>query len=322
MSIKAESDTAKTILKFPKFEDIKVSTKTFIIATNLCLDIQKLYLSLPITGYVVIPKKRGRKKKVDHVDPNIDIECGSIITVEFGNNIRGVNLKRKKYIQPESPSYSPVVKKNTYFRNSITIVMIIDGKRINFKVSRNGKIQMTGCKNDEHAERCVKYLWHHINTHTDIYTKPENEPFTATFIPAMRNIDFPIGFNINRSNLDSYINMETEYNSLLETSFGYTGVNIKIPVKVNIMELKLKQMFNIDGNIWKEGHLLYGDYIDTLPLKEQDKKRRERYNTFLVFHSGKCIMSGTVAEWMKDTYYDFLDIIRNCYEDIEERLEV
>ena len=31
------------------------------------------------------------------------------------------------------------------------------------------------------------------------------------------------------------INEETEYTSLLETSFGYTGVNIKIPMnKVNI----------------------------------------------------------------------------------------
>jgi hypothetical protein len=47
----------------------------------------------------------------------------------------------------------------------------------------------------------------------------------------MTNIDFNVGFTINRENLDKYINSNTDYNSLLETSFGYTGVNIKIPMQ-------------------------------------------------------------------------------------------
>lgn len=51
-------------LVFPKFEDIKVSTKTFIIMTNIVINLCELYLKLPITNYIVIPKKRGRKKKV------------------------------------------------------------------------------------------------------------------------------------------------------------------------------------------------------------------------------------------------------------------
>ncbi len=49
-------------LKFPEFDEIKVSTKTFIAMTNLTIDLKKLFEYLPITDYKVVPKKRGRKK--------------------------------------------------------------------------------------------------------------------------------------------------------------------------------------------------------------------------------------------------------------------
>ena len=83
-------------LVFPRFEDIPVSTKTFIVMTNLTLDIKKLYEFLPITEYIVVPKRRGRKKKTTAADPNKNIPDGSIITVDLANNVRGVCLKKKK----------------------------------------------------------------------------------------------------------------------------------------------------------------------------------------------------------------------------------
>lgn len=50
-------------LKYPEFDDIVVSTKTFIVKTNLVMDLKKLFDFLPVTDYVMLPKKRGRKKK-------------------------------------------------------------------------------------------------------------------------------------------------------------------------------------------------------------------------------------------------------------------
>ena len=84
--------TNKT-LNFPDFDDIKVSTKTFIAMTNLKIDLNKLFDFLPITEYIVVPKKRGRKKKNASEDPNVDIKSGSIITMKFENNLKGVDLK-------------------------------------------------------------------------------------------------------------------------------------------------------------------------------------------------------------------------------------
>jgi len=332
-----KGETTVDKLVFPVFDTIKVSTKTFIVMTNMTLDIDKLFNFLPITDYILVPKKRGRKKKIEPSDPNKGIPSGSIITLEYQNMIRGVDLKKKKKKNKDKK------KRGNYFRNSVTVVQIIEDKKINYKISRNGKFQMTGCKKDEHAEECVKWFWEFIKNTKGIYRFINDEKsvtdydsdtdddsddgsektLKAIFIPAMRNIDFGLNFFVDREKLDEYFNMCTDYHSLLETSFGYTGVNIKIPIVKPIQDLQLKQITCLDG-IWIEPSLVsYDEYLSMLPEKDVTKKlKKQRYNTFLVFHSGKVIMSGMEATFMKDVYAEFLDIIRECYNIIEERLEI
>jgi TATA-box binding protein (TBP) (component of TFIID and TFIIIB) len=327
-----EKESSK--LKFPEFNSIKVSTKTFILMTNLILDIDKMFKCLPITEYILIPKRRGRKKKNEPINPNINISSGSIITLEYQNNIRGVDLKKKKKNKDKK-------KRGNYFRNSVTIVMVIDGKKINYKVSANGKFQMTGCKHDQQAELCIKWFWSYIKDNKDIYSfsntnqmielnknpleKYEIIPdsfLKIVFIPAMRNIDFSLNFLVDREKLDEYFNTCTEYHSLLETSFGYTGVNIKIPIKKSIKDLLLKEIVYKDDKWSEESLIPYTEYLSMLPDKDVLKKLKKiRYNTFLVFHSGKTIMSGMESSFMEDEYYEFLNIIRDCYDIIEERLD-
>lgn len=315
----------KNELKFPDFDDIKVSTKTCIVVTNIMLDIKSLFEALPITDYIVIPKKRGRKKKNEPEDPNKGIPSGSIITLEYENNIRGVDLKKKKKNKDKK-------KRGNYFRNSVTVVMIMEDKKINFKISRNGKFQMTGCRDDTHSENCVKFIWNYIKNTKNIYkwysdseSNSDSElknNLKAIFIPAMRNIDFGLGFYVDRERLDEYFNRSTNYNSLLETSFGYTGVNIKIPMLKPITDLMLKQLECCNDEWIDPVYVDYMTYINMLSPKEAQKKlNKQRHNTFLVFHSGKTIFSGMDATFMKDTYYEFINIIRDCYDIIEERLE-
>ena len=290
---------ASSKLVFPDFDKIKVSTKTFIIMTNIALNIDKLFNYLPITPYIVVPKRRGRKKKNEPEDPNKDIPTGSIITLEYQNNLRGVDMKKKKKKNDDK-------KRGNYFRNSVTIIMVIENKRINFKVSRNGKFQMTGCKKDDHAEQCVKWFWKYIQHSKDIYSFSDIEPkpdidtdtdsedddyeikkeklkqqnklesvLKAMFIPAMRNIDFGLDFFVDREKLDEYFNTCTDYHSLLETSFGYTGVNIKIPIKKSILELQLKQITCVDGEWIEPSFVPFNDYLKHLPKKDVDKKLKK-----------------------------------------------
>lgn len=304
----------KKCLLFPKFEDNKVSTKTIIASSNITIDMNVLFEKLPTIEYTIVPKKRGRKRKVSNVDPNVHLENGSIITVKYEDKIKGVDLKKKSKMYKK--------KNGKYFRNSLSIVMIIDNKKINFKASKNGKFQITGCKSDVHAETCMKYFWKYIEEYGDVVYKFKNiESFEVIFIPAMRNIDFDLGFLVDREKLSKYINLMTQYYSMLEASFGYTGVNIKFPMKDDIIFLELKKI-SYKNKSWTESKVTYNDYLDNIDEKDKEKKlQKNRYNTFLVFHSGKVIMSGMTAEFMKDTYYEFLEIINMCYDKIEEILE-
>lgn len=302
--------------KFPNFKTIPVRTKTFIVMTNIKIDITKMHQILPITKYVIVPKRRGRKKKLPISDPNTDIPDGSIISLDLEGVVRGVVLKKKK----------KTARKGDYFRNSITVVMVIDKKLINFKISRNGKFQMTGCKFDEQAERCIQHMWSYIKDLKDIYTLPSlsknlNHPFRATFIPALRNIDFSLGFFLDRERLDNYINTSTPYRSLLETSIGYTGVNIKILVTKSIKTLMIKQLIFARGKWLPPKMVPYEYFLNSLKDKEKQKKLdKERYNTFLVFHSGKVIMSSMCTEFAEDTYNEFLELILKNRKLFEEQL--
>ena len=212
------------ILKM-KFEDLKVSTKTVIALTNTEINIINLFNELPITSYVVKIKKRGRKKLQYCEDPNKDIPEGSIIYMKHRDQIRGVMLKPPK----------KQLSKKKFFRNALTIVMILKhngtNKKINFKITKNGKYQITGCKFLKHAKEIIKFMWKYKKDIPNSFMLPKNTNFKILFNTVMTNVDFNLGFLVDRENLDRYINSNTSYNSLLETSFGYTGVNIKIPLE-------------------------------------------------------------------------------------------
>jgi TATA-box binding protein (TBP) (component of TFIID and TFIIIB) len=306
---------SKDNLKFPVFDDIKVSTKTFTATTNLKLEIKKIFEFLPITEYIVVPKKRGRKKKCEVVDPNLNILPGSIITLKCEGEVRGVEIKPKK---------NKTGKKIKWFRNSMTVVIILD-KPVNFKICRNGTFQMTGCKSHKHAELCVRYLWEYIKENKDLYEftrnvkNQNNDTLEVLFIPSMRNIDFSLN---NQNNLHEKYFADNNFHCLLETSFGYTGVNIKIPLIENISEMKITKLVHTENN-WTEYDSTYSEYLNLLSEKEKNTKiNEERYNTFLVFHSGKVIMSGLTRDFMRKTYYFFLEIMKEGFEHIEERLDV
>ena len=306
MNTKQEKD-----LTFPNFDDIKVSTKTFTAMTNLSIKLKELFENLPITEYIVVPKKRGRKKKSEVSDPNKDIPPGSIISIDFEGETRGVKIKPKKL---------KTGKKKKWFRNSMTVEIMFD-KRINFKICRNGTFQMTGCKTHDHAELCVKYIWEYIKDKTDMYTFTRDKQFQVLFIPSMRNIDFSLGFLVDREKLNKYMCSQDEFHCLLETSFGYTGVNIKIPLENDISTMKIKKL-TYRKNKWVSVWTTYQEYLNILQPKDRDSKLKdERYNTFLVFHSGNVIMSGLTADFMRNVYYYFLKIIKNAYNKIEERLD-
>lgn len=292
------------------FDKIPDNTRTTIVMTNLVIDIQKLFTRLPISEYVVVQKKRGRKKKTDVENPNKDVKEKSIITLEYENELRGVRLKKKKKTSAK--------KGEAYFRNSLTTVMVVCGRNVNFKITRNGKFQLTGCKSDEQIELCIKYIWDYIKDDHEMYkivsfdTQEECDELNVMFIPAMRNIYFNLGYTIDREKVDKHFNTIPNYYSLLETSIGYTGVNIKVLYDKSIYDLKVDKMVYKNGEWCEKSKASYEEYLNVLKPKDRQKKiDKSRYHTFLIFHSGKVIMSSISKEFSEAVYYQFINIMKN-----------
>lgn len=296
--------------EFTSFKDIKVSTQTVIASTNLTINTDVLFMSLPVSNYSVSEKRRGRKRKADvQVKPDI-LEDGCIITIKYGDKMRGVDVKQRK-------------NATKYFRNALTVVMFIDGKLINGKIARNGKLQLTGCKNIHQPQRFVHFIWKYMNdkSQTDtIYQLSENTNLTVYYLTVMTNIDFKLGFPVNREKLDMYVNDSTEYNSLLETSFGYTGTNIRIRVVPDLQnDYVITQSCDKDQN-WTTYQTTFADYLKTLTKEEQEKiSNKVHYNTFLVFHSGSVIMSSTHMSYMEQYYNTFRQMLLSCRSIIEDK---
>ena len=289
------------------FKDIPISTRTIIVSTNTNINIENLYENLPITPYTVVRKKRGRKKKDVIEDINNSVPSGSIISVKYQDRLRGVELKPKK-------------KQTKYFRNAVTIIMSIDNKFINLKVSTNGKFQVTGCKYFEHCKKSIINVFDIIIDKIDVYLNKYEKYVDILFNNVMTNKDFSMGFQVNREVLDNIINSQTPYNSLLETSFGYTGINLKMVLKKDIERNFKCLKINIDTKEKEEYILTYEKYFSKLTEKEITKEQKKRHITFLIFQSGNVIMSGINEILMEYYYNEFYKIIEQNYDNIKEKL--
>jgi TATA-box binding protein (TBP) (component of TFIID and TFIIIB) len=289
------------------FKSIPVSTKTFTSVTNVTIhNLKDLFDYISVVPYYP-DITRKMKQFGDFIRPKMDMKNGDIITLKYGRSLKGIDLKDNKDDVPP-------------FRNSFTAVMYVRDKLINFKLCKNGTFQMTGCKNKIHAVLCVYNMWKLIKD-TDLFTFTDGKThLKASFIPAMRNIDFNQNYIIDQEKLAIHMSNHSKFYCLLETNFGYTGTNIKISIDKPILDLIITNMVCYKNNKCSFSRAKYSTYLDTLNHREREKRLKSRYNTFLVFHSGKIIMSGINSTYMKNAYHSFVDLMINDRVCIEEKL--
>lgn len=311
-----------TTMELAPFGEIAISTQTIIGISNVTIDTEKLFHAFAITPCSVIERKRGRRKKDRDApttvynriasDQHVTLKDGDIITVKFGDLIRGIDLSHKK-------------RKCKFFRNALTVVMFSIDKLVNFKITKNGRFQFTGCKSVDHAVRCTEHMWSQITASPEqgLYAHEPiplgSHSFDIKFLTVMTNIDFNIGFPIDRERLDEFVNTRSEYNSLLDTSFGYTGVNVKIRVNRGTDFDMPCQQYDPIGQTWMRYTTRYSDFISD-PAHAKKYGTKTRYNTFLIFHSGHIIMSGYNPVFMEECFTAFRHLLLSNRKTIEESL--
>jgi len=305
-----------------KFMSLSISTMTSVVTTNWNIDISTLFDNISITDYIVVKKKRGRKKKQIVEDPNKDIKPGSIVCMEYSG------FKKGSYVKKSHSSKGKDT--NTPFRNSLTLVIKASDKYINIKLSNNGKLQLTGSKKMEHTIFCIDVLWKKIvniqkkEGCENVYSLKNDEVIPRAVLKVvMTNVDYDIGYNINRQKLDYYINNDSdEFISIFEPSAVYAGVNIKIP-STDPVDKRITNLYWLgkDNTLVKtQGN--YNCYLDLLTEKERLKEvKSSRYHTFLVFYSGRVIQSGPSLNEMNIVHNRFIDFVNNFKGKLIEKIK-
>jgi TATA-box binding protein (TBP) (component of TFIID and TFIIIB) len=235
-----------------------------------------------------------------HVCCNDDTNDSPVITK--------IRFKNREY--PEN-------QVSTCFPNSLSLVAFVQ-KRITVKIPKHGKIQITGATSEEHGIEFIKLFFNLIrkhDQHDDAY-KISGDYFTTFVIVIMMNKVFSVGFRINRQKLDRYVNEHTDLCSFLEPSSGYTGANIKFPFSIDLDAtpcIKLEYTTR-----WETALTTYRSFIDTLPAKWRSKYLYRKC-TFLIFYSGKTIITCVKSPQMERYYKQFIEMIHNAKSLIEDR---
>lgn len=289
-------------MSMSRFEQHPISTQTLIISTNLSIQCQTFFDALQCQP--LMPPPTGRARML--VCEQDGLHDGAIVFAQYKTEHKGTAFKKIS---------------EKYFLNSVTIIMKIGQKFINIKVSNKGKLQVTGCNERTTPLSILQHFWSALQVYPQTWTfQATTDPvlagappvFSATVVPVMCNINFSIDFQINREMLNNVINTQTRHVSILEPSDGYVGVNIKIAVKDEALEDMLVDHYRMQGGVWTHSYTKFMTYLHTLSVKEQKKKMSKCYvNTFLVFYSGKVIMSGGISQRnRKRAYETFMEIIQ------------
>lgn len=315
----------KKMLFDTEFGELQISTQTIIAMTNFELDIKKFYDEFNVISIV----------------PNTDISSfdylknGSIVFMKIEDKEKGVEpikgASRSKKRTTKSSSVKSYKRGIKNFLNSLTIVMYIkirgyQKKFMNFKISRNGKFQITGCKSIEHAKACVKNIWKlsHNTTHFPEPVLKMNENPKAIFKKVMINTDFDVGYEINREALDTYISQNTDHVSNFERSGGYTGVNIKFfcdePENFEYPILTWDPLNPENAPTQIQG--TRDDWYSMMNEADIKKEKRKKPKvTALIFVSGKIIITGPYMSELSNVYTELKDLFKENRKLLEQKYD-
>lgn len=286
---------------YKKFSSYIHYTKTLVICTNITLNIDSIFFNkvLPITEYTEVKKKRGRKKKDQSAKSPIKLKTGDIIQLRYKKIYQGV--------PPTTKTQTTKKKKPTqtkHFKNAINCKMYCGDRFVTVKINKQGGFHFVGCKSERQAELCVLYLWKYIRRYKQLYTFTSGTNLTMIFDPAMSNISFTAGYKIDIDAFYTYINDFTDYIAIHPEDLGYTGIRVKVPFSRDKFDLKQKEYIYKPVKNTVTSYISYNDF-----LKISKKKDKKKYISFMVFQSGKILMSGPHPKIMKNVYYKFVKIL-------------
>jgi hypothetical protein len=240
--------------------------------------------------------------------------------IESFDLIEGTDIYQTLYYCTNCEKYYTLkeLKKIITFLNQVTIVMSLDNIILNIMMFKDN-FKIAGCKSEKDAEEAVMIIWDYILKIEDGYTITKNhfDTYDPVFLfrLVMKNVDFKLGFFIDREELNKLMNRK-EYNNIVfmsqcETT-GHTNVNIK-------MYCQKPEDYTYDCLVIPKDDKPYFLELATNPYKFE-KRKKDRI-TFIVFSSSEIILSGRYDSEMERTYNFFVETVFKYRNLIEEKIK-
>lgn len=292
----------KEMERSKSFDDLGISTKTVMVYGNIEFDIEKLYNEMPIT---IVDVPLTKKKKLPDMKKVI-APYNTIISLRYKNEFRGIATKQ----------ISKEEKSSNYFLNQVTCILSLGEKNLHIMVFKN-KLKIAGSKETDQAFKAVELLWKHICKVKDGFKMKDKNPPKFIFDTVMTNVDFKLGFKIDRKKLNNLMN-DYKYRNLVHMSRFETTGNTNVNIKMHCI---IPENFKYDCMTIEHGKKPKFSKVPENLYDDKKTKKKEKYTTFLVFRSSKVIESGRFYESMKNGYNYFIDIINQNKDSIEEKIK-
>ena len=180
-------------------------------------------------------------------------------------------------------------------------------------------IKLAGNKTYDYAVEAIMILWeNYFNSIPNAWSfRDTSKGAHFLFDVVMRNINFKIGFQIDKFSLNRLMNRADYKNHVYLSKYESTSdthVNIKICTE---------KPDNLEYNmlVYDKAGIENPYFIQTTEKKYAcEKVPKPMYITFLIFSSSVGILSGRCYNSMKEKYEFFTETINKHRNEIEERL--
>lgn len=284
------------------FLNIKVSTQTYTVKSNIRhIDLATFFTMMEITDRILTVKYQNEKK-------------GDLGLVAKPKKKRADNKAKRNFL------------------NCVTIVIFAE-KRVNVKVFKNGVFQITGCKHLGNVKSCISVLVEEIKRilgfdEACFSFSPESgeNEFIFYVKSAMRNIDFDLGFKVDRTRLsEKLISMFIEDDDVIIPDAVGNKMDVKMKLRVSRTDLELVPVVKIvygSENFPVEETVV--DYKSCVRIMESDSEKKietklkNKFVSASIFQNGKVLLSA-VDETVQKKYYEwFVDLMKDLESDVKQ----
>ena len=201
----------------------------------------------------------------------------TLVYVCFRDSCRGIQKR-------------PRTTARTFFTNTITMLLRLypdHAYTVNAKVSQNGTIQLTGCKQRSDAICAFNYFWIRIG-------RPDA---ATTLVWYMTNMNISLTCPVPKATL-ARIMYDAPFPVIVihEPFYCYSGLLFKVPLEPEELASQPTLRVTCCNGIATETPDTYANYVATLPPRIRAKKSARRYISFLAFSSGRINVSGIGPE--------------------------